>query len=56
MMVTESSWYKPALKAAFHQGLSNIILTELLCQDNETILDSLIKLAICLTNLLQDCH
>lgn len=49
-----SGWNEPALKAKFCQGLDPLILTELVCHDEQQILDSLFDLAIRLDNLLQN--
>lgn len=55
-ITASSGWTEPVLKAAFHHGLNEDILTELACQDKNVTLDSLIDLAICLDNLLQKHH
>lgn len=56
ILTAESGWNKPALKATFHRGLNVHVLVELVSQDDEAALDSLIDMAIWLDNLLQDRH
>lgn len=51
-IATGSSWNEPALKAAFWQGLNPQVLTELVCQNEQAKVNTLINLAICLDNLL----
>lgn len=43
MLVAESGWNEPTLKATFHHGLNNNLLTELAGQDGEATLNSLIN-------------
>lgn len=47
-------WNKPALQVAFRQRLNTEVLVEQACGD-KIPLDSLIDLAVCLDNLIQNC-
>lgn len=49
-----SGWNKPALKAAYHQGLNSDILKELACCDVKSSFNSLIDLSIHLDHLLKE--
>lgn len=55
-----SGWNEPSLKAAFHRGLNEKVLTEMACQYDNISLDDLIDIAICLDSLLHQrlssCH
>lgn len=53
MLAPSSGWNKPALKAAYHQGLNKELFTEIVCRDDHAILDSMINMSICLDNHLK---
>lgn len=50
-LAIDSCWNKPALIAAYCQGLNTKIVIELACQDDLASLDSLIDLSIHLVSL-----
>lgn len=56
MLAVGNGWNELVLKAAFHWGLNEAVLTEMACRDKRLSLDSFIDLTIRLDNLLQKCQ